>query len=432
MSLPDTASASAGLTNLRRLFLLRSLAIAGQTGAIWMASQLLHLPLTLAPMALTVALLAAFNSYVFWRLRTTRPCVDNEIFIHLLVDVAALTVLLYFSGGASNPFIVLFMFPLVIAVTILPGRYAWLMAAITIACYSLLMVKNVPLAMQGGGHAGMSHNMNMSDEFGLHVFGMWLGFIVSAALTAHYVANMGNTLRKQQQLLAAIREQNIRDQHIVSLGTLAASTAHELGTPLGTMALLTSELQAELKEGSPHVLEDLAVLKQEIDRCKQALSHLTASSGNIHLSGGSITAVNAFMDSLLTHWMLSRPGVTLHKHLQEDNGDAKILSEQTLIQALVNILDNAADASPSSVTAEAHWDRQWLDLAILDRGPGLSAESRGLLGRLPHSDKEQGLGLGLYLAHAIIERFGGRIEFKDREGGGLSVLIRLPLVDEQG
>lgn len=408
--------------HLRRLFFLRNLFVSVQVVAFVIAEFFVHIDLDLAPLLLISAGLAGFNIFAWNRLSRDIDVTDNEIFNHLLVDVAALTAILYFTGGASNPFITLFIFPLIISVTVLPARFAWILAGVTLVCYSLLMFLFVPLHMEHVKH-------QMGGEFNLHIVGMWMAFALSAGLVAHFVVKMGSTIRSQEMLLVKAKENALRDRQIVELGTLAASTAHELGTPLGTMNLLASELIKELNEASPQVRADLQVLKQQIDRCKEALSNLSASASAINISDGTITPVSEYLTTTLNAWQAVRQDVEIVTSWDGKGAEANLLDDRTLTQAIMNILDNAADASPSDVEWDAAWNSEELVMEIRDRGHGLSENIRQQLGKISVSQKEQGLGLGLFLSHAIIERFGGSVNLSNREGGGMTTRIIIPLLN---
>ena len=413
---------NANYLHIRHLFILRSLFIVVQIVATFIAVFYMRLDLPLTPILLEFITLSAFNVYVWVRLKRYDDASDNEIFKHLLVDVAALTIVLYFTGGASNPFITLFIFPLIISVTVMPARFSWMFAAITFIAYTFLMFQYQPLDMMHAEH-------KMGSDFNTHIMGMWMAFALSAGLVAHFVAKMGNTIRSQQDLLVKAKEDALRDRQIIELGTLAASTAHELGTPLGTMNLLVTELKKEIRDVPDQVTKDLDSLKSQIDRCKDALSNLSASAGAINISEGTITTVAEYLENVLLAWQSVRPDVELQTHWNGTDTQANILDDTTLTQAIMNILDNAADVSPLDIEWDADWDGKQLVMEIRDRGHGLSEDIKHKLGKSPVSQKEQGLGLGLFLSHTIIERFGGSVNLSNREGGGMTTRIIVPLVD---
>ena len=382
----------------------------------------MRLDLPLAPLILELLGLSAFNVYVWLRLKRYDESSDNEIFKHLLVDVAALTIVLYLTCGASNPFITLFIFPIIISVTVMPARFSWMFAAITFIAYTFLMFQYQPIDMMHAEH-------KMDDEFNTHILGMWMAFALSAGLVAHFVVKMGNTIRSQQDLLVKAKEDALRDRQIIELGTLAASTAHELGTPLGTMNLLVNELKKEISDVPGQITKDLDSLKNQIDRCKEALSNLSASAGAINISEGTITLVSEYLKNVLVTWQAVRPDVEVETRWDGVEIQTSILDDRTLTQAIMNILDNAADVSPQDIEWDAAWNNKQLVMEIRDRGNGLSEDIKHKLGKIPVSQKEQGLGLGLFLSHTIIERFGGSVNLSNREGGGMTTRIIVPLVE---
>jgi len=416
-------SGSANQSYLRKLYILRFIAIAGQIAAVFVVFFQLQIQIPLTAVTSITLLLLFFNVYAGVRISKEKKVSDDEIFIHLLVDVIALAGVLFFTGGATNPFIILFLFPLTIAVTILPAKYSWLLATITVACYSLLMVKYQALPVE---HSMMGHDQHR--EYNLHIIGMWLGFIVSAGLVTHYVFGMGSTLRKQQKLLAEAREQALRDEQLLALGTLAASTAHELGTPLGTMSLLVSEIKEELRDAPESVILDLELLKQQIGRCKNALTELSASANGSPLQGGQAMPVFDYLQGLHSQLTQKHLAVNVKCHWGKNNPEVMILADRSLDQALDNILTNAIQAAAQSVDWRAEWSNQELRMQICDDGPGLSPEAEAIFGKQPFSEKRDGLGLGVYLTHAIIQRFGGVITRSQRDGGGTCISVILPLM----
>jgi two-component system sensor histidine kinase RegB len=407
--------------NLNRLFTLRSLMIAGECSVVMAARYLLETPLPLTPIMAIIGLLSLVNVWTWRQVQRGAMISDREFFYQLCVDVGAIAALLYFAGGATNPFAWVFLMPLTIAATVLSARATWLIATLSICCYSLLMRYYVPL----GEHDHSQHG----DRFSQHVFGMWFGFVMSACLIAWFVAGMARSLRTRDRLLAQARENALRDEQLVALGTLATGAAHELGTPLATMAIVTRELErAGLPESTRRKLK---ILKDQIGRCKAVLSTLSASAGEIRAEGGGLTRVQTFIDQLVVRWQQQHPDVRLALDVRAGDRGATVIGEQTLVQALINLLTNAADASRQTLALQASWTASELVLDILDRGPGIHPQTAEQVDRPKTSEKEFGMGLGLFLAHATIQRMGGDIRLTERSGGGTRTHIRLPLTQVQ-
>ncbi|MDH5424609.1 MAG: ATP-binding protein [Gammaproteobacteria bacterium] len=433
-------SESVNYFHLNRLFVLRNIAIAGQFIAILIAQYLLDISLPLIAISLIILQITLFNIFVWVRLQQSKPVSENEIFIHLTIDVLALALLLYFTGGATNPFVLLFLFPLTISVTILSIRLAWLLAILTVISYSVLMFNYQALPV---GHnmthdmSSMANNMDHSmhgqaadTEYNLHLMGMWLAFILNAGLITYYVYGMGSTLRRQQKQLSLAREQSIRDEQLVVLGTLAASTAHELGTPLGTMSLLVSELEAEIVDKNAQINKDLGNLKEQISRCKLSLSDLSASVGaTSDLYGGVIENAGSYLCRLYDEITLIRPESVIHYDCHELAQNSQLYTDRTLSLSLINVLENAIDVSPDFIQWTVKSDNNFITLEILDQGPGLSDTALEMIGQQPYSEKELGLGLGLYLAYAAIRRRGGTINQSNRSTKGSRTVVTLPLYD---
>jgi len=408
---------------LRRLFLLRNITILGAGAGIIAANTYFGLSLPLQPLIITLVLLAVLNLLTWLRLKSGIVISNTEIFVQMLLDIAGITSLFYFTGGASNPFIWFYLLPLLIAATILPRGYTWFMAALTVACYSGLFFYNVPLP-----HNGMHHD----GGFQMHVFGMWLGFVMSAGFVAVIIVGMAHNLRERDRRLAEAREQALLNERLVALGTLATGAAHELGTPLGTMAILTAELEQEYVDNAHSDLHrKLGILRKQTERCKEALSVISASAGAGRAESGHRMRVGAYLDEVINEWQAQRPDATLEYRPVPSNESGEIIAERTLTQALINVLNNAADASPDSVKLSSSWTSTALSLEISDRGPGLSADVHEQLGRTPVTTKTEGLGVGLFLAHATIQRLGGNLALEDRIRGGTTVRITLPLLADQ-
>lgn len=422
MPTPDASEHAKGSRDLHRLFVLRSLVVGFELAALLGASLLTELRLPIAWLIALIGTLLLTNIWTWRHIARARPVGEAEFFLLLSIDVLALTGVLYLTGGAGNPFAWFLLLPLIIAATVLSPAATWLMAALTTACYSGLMVDFQPLSTSGSPH----HDA----QFSQHVFGMWFGFVWSAALIAWPVVGMAKTLRERERLLTEAREQALRDKQLVALGTLATGAAHELGTPLATMAVVVGELERQAHL-SARDRGRLRLLRDQIGRCKQALATLSATAGETRAEAGGLVTVESFLDQLVQQWRAQRPGVELNTDFRPASGNAVMIGERTLQQSLVNLLNNAADASTTDLRLNAGWDNQSLRLEILDRGPGLQPQSQPVPGERQASGKEYGMGLGLFLTHATLKRLGGDITLSARAGGGTRTCVTLPLADRE-
>jgi two-component system sensor histidine kinase RegB len=405
------------IESLRRLTQLRWVALGAQWLTIAVVSYALDTKLPLVPLALISCALTVLNGVALARVRSGVEVRDREVFGQLLADIVALSGMLYFTGGWANPFVSLFLLPLVIGSTVLPGRYVWLLAASAFAAYSLLVFFYVPLP----------HRHDSGGDFAAHVLGMWVAFVLSAAAVAYFVVRMAASLRLRDRLLAEARERTLRDQQVLALGTLAAGAAHELGTPLSTIAVLAHELESA-KDIPVRHRPDLALLRGQVQHCKRIISDLAAAAGQQRAEGGCRLPVEEFLRTILSDWQVLRPGAEVAVSWSGPEPGPLILAEQTVRQTLISLLNNAADACPRGIELEGRWDATALTVEIRDRGEGLRPDAQARAGREPFSTRPgEGLGMGLLIARSTVERLGGRVTLQNRPGGGACTRVDLPL-----
>lgn len=395
---------------LRILFWFRAFSILGQIATSVLAKLVFAFPLNGLGIAVVVFSLVLVNIFTWLRSARISEPSNAEIFFQLFIDVVALSALFYFSGGATNPFISMYLLPVAISAVLLPQAWVWVLAVISMAAYSYLMW------LYPNQHA--HHN---GQSFTLHVLGMWVSFVLSAGVIAFFVVKMRSALQQKDQLLTSIRERAIKDEKLVSLGALAASTAHEMGTPLGTIQLITADL-----EENKISQEEINTLLEQIMRCKQALAEMSTSAGGLHVEGDGVVDFEEFLLSLLEGWQQTRSTVSLKKNIL---GQKKVgvVAAKTLSKALINLLDNAADASPDKVYVNANWEDNEAQLTIIDHGEGIDPKLLADIGTKPYSTKPDGIGLGAFLAHEIIQRLGGTIKLINRSSGGVETFITLPV-----
>jgi two-component system sensor histidine kinase RegB len=432
--------------NLKWLFILRNMMMSSEALLILLSTYALDINLPQQPLWLVLLSVGSFNFYTWMRLHLEEPVTEVEIFSQLIIDVFALTALLYLTGGASNPIIWVFLLPVIITAIMLPHSYAWYMVILTTTVYTILMTFNIPLPsiaphipnseqlLHAGHYKLVQQAYAMSDKhyFNLHIFGMWFGFVFSAGLVAFFVVELASTLRLQERSLAEARENALRDERVVALGTLAASAAHDMGTPLGTIAIVIHELKQELPAHRfPDAQDKLDIVQAQINRCKEALSVMSASAGEMRAESGQVMLVTEYIDDVIKQWRTHKVTAKLQFFVDPKvNLNAKIIAERTLTHSIINILNNAAEATQADKGIEFHatWNEQQVTLKIRDFGKGLPVEIINLVGRQPMVSKNRGLGVGLFLTYSTIQRLGGKINFYNSETGGACVEITLPLL----
>ena len=356
------------------------------------------------------------------------------------MDVLGITLLLYLTGGATNPLIWIFLLPLILTAIILPQAYTWYMVMLTTTMYTILIGFHVPLPVIEPhiDHHEIAQHIPLERDlyyFNLHMFGMWFGFVFSAGLVAYFVVELSKTLKERERTLAEARETALRDERAIALGTLAAGAAHDMGTPLGTMAIIAHELLQDYPEHRlPELHNKLQVMQDQIDRCKKALSVMSASAGEFRAESGQAMLLTVYLDEVINQWRTQQPGIKLNLLVSADNDDqAQIIAEQSLTHSLINILNNAAEASPKdkAIDFNATWNDSLINIKIRDYGPGIAPEIAKLVGKSPISTKQDGIGVGLFLTFTTIYRLGGKIKIYNMEKGGACVDLKLPLLSNK-
>ncbi|HEY4802445.1 MAG TPA: sensor histidine kinase, partial [Paraburkholderia sp.] len=357
--------------NLSHLFWLRSLAIIGQLCTIAFVQFFIGVKLPLPAMLFVIALEVAFNGVTWLRVTQDRPESNLELFGQLWVDLGALSALLFLSGGTTNPFVSLYLPSLAIAAAVLPWYLTAWLAAFAVACYVLLGFDNVPLNLD-----------NPANLFDYYRAGMWVNFMVSVCLIVWFVARMSRALRQRDTALGEAQQRLLRDERAVALGVQAATVAHEIGTPLSTIAMLTEELRdvARTDKGLAPYSADLELLDKQISLCTSALARLRSRAS----STGARQAVSEWLGPFVEQWRLRHPHV---KFELLDNGTSDFALDDTVAvgQILTILLDNAARASRDFVTLRAYAAARagYIDFEVCDAGPGIPSSLRASLGAAP-------------------------------------------------
>ncbi len=402
---------------IRTLAWLRLCAIAGQSIAVLVCAFWLQLKIPLLPLLLGIGVLAVFGVFAAWRLGHRWPVREWETIAHITVDTLVLGYLLYFTGGASNPFITLLLVPIALSAAALSVRGLLAVSVIAGTAYLILLVGHVPLPMSMPGDRG----------FTLHVGGMAVNFIITALLLGFFINRLAHSVRLQQLEAQRVRERALRDEGILAIATQAAGAAHELNTPLSTMRTLLPELRRE-HDGDIQLKEDLTLLEGQVDRCRTILREMVAfGKAQLSQTPEQLT-VTQFIHGCAERFQLLRPEADLSVSLDDDTAQTVLRTPPGLRHALINLLNNAADASAIRDSAVVELtmvcEKGWLQLCVSDRGPGF--DEFGEITALGYSDKLSGLGIGLALAEATAERLNGELVARNTSEGA-EVCLRLPL-----
>lgn len=412
-------SNATGRKNMLQLIHLRWIAVLGQVMTIVVARFLLDLALPLKAMLALVLLLALFNVGSMLLLRAGRRVSNTQLFVALLADVGILTAQLHFSGGASNPFIFLYLLQLTLAAVLLTPRSTWIMVGITSTCFAWLAFSQHSLILKPAHEFGLNT---------LYILGMLLCFTMNAALIIVFMTRISRNLRKRDTHLAEMRQTAAEEEHIVRMGLLASGAAHELGTPLSTMAVILGDWQ-HMKPftNHPELLQEVEEMQAQVMRCKAIVTGILMSAGKTRGDSPTETTVNQFLDQVLNQWRtLRQPRQLIYEN--HFGPDMRIVSDSALQQMIGNVLDNALEASPDWLRVEVTRREDTLILTVLDSGSGFAPEMLEHLGQPYNSNKgKPGGGLGLFLSVNVARTLGGNITAKNLLSGGASVTLSLPL-----
>ncbi len=344
-------------------------------------------------------------------------------FLQLTVDMVAWGAFLYFTGGVTNPAISLLLPVVAVGASILPALQAWLLAVLAVVLYSLLWQYHQPVYLADADQAMY-----------WHLAGMWISFAFSAVTVVWFIVRLNSELARRDDELAAVNAARARDAYVVGLGKLAAGAAHRLGTPLGTLRILTDDV-ASRAELPAEVHEDVQLMREQVDHCRDILNGLTREAGQQRAEGGGAVDAFAWARAVAERWQRLRPGAALVIGAGvADGGEAGavIVADASLGEALHNLIDNAANANARAgkgdVAVEVATGREdgLVLVEVLDRGPGLDPARVEAARHAPLGGHAEGMGVGLMLAHAAIEHHGGRLEFRSRSGGGTIARMLIP------
>lgn len=426
---PAAVTAEMRRVRLRTLVWIRWLALAGQTAALAVVRFGLDYDFPFVAAMSVVLVSGALNVAVSLLSPGDRWLGDREAAGQLAFDLLQLAALLALTGGLDNPFAVLILAPVTVSASLL-GRWATAaLALLAVALVSLLALWSLPLpgTLAGEPLAG-------GPEPALLDFGLWLALILALLFVALYLSFVSHEARRLAAALAASELALGREQQVSALGALAAAAAHELGTPLATIAVVTGELRRALPADSP-LIDDLDLLRAESDRCREILARISSAPASCPGAGDpgapfSRLPLAALVETAAAPY--ARPGVSLVVRGGADPTQPLVPRRPELLAGLGALLQNALQFAHSRVEVSLSWDARSVEIAIRDDGPGFELPILGRLGEpyLPPGAGRQvdgpHLGLGVFIAKALLGRGGAVLAFSNRAGGGAEVTISWP------
>lgn len=420
-----TASTSPNLSRLGQLNLsfllnLRWGAVVGQSLAVLIADKVLKLRLPLVPLLVVLLVMALTNlALTAWRARVHEVS-DRVVMGVMTLDVVLLTCQLYFTGGPDNPFHTLYIIHIALAGIMLPARWGWGLVAVAGSAFVILWWHHLPLQdTLGPLEAGLTPALSQ--------WGKGVAFLLAACFVVHFVHRCTAALAATEAQLATARDLSARNGKLTSLVTLAAGAAHELSTPLATIAIVAKELERQLDPAATHAREDACLIRREVERCRRVLHHMAVDAGE----HAGEPLVNVRAEELIAEALGAVPGrqrvqVTLEPSVL---GITLVLPQRSIAQSIRAATKNAVEASPQGTVRLRAWaTAQQLFVEVRDSGLGMSAATLARIGEPFYTTKGpgRGMGLGLFLTRTVLERLGGGLDIQSTLGQGSTVLLTLP------
>ncbi|MGE0521785.1 MAG: ActS/PrrB/RegB family redox-sensitive histidine kinase [Variibacter sp.] len=401
---------------------LRWLAVFGQTVAILVVYYLLDFDLQLWPCLTIVGLSAWLNVTLGLRDRSLPPLGPGTAASLLAFDIVQLASLLFLTGGLQNPFSLLLLGPVLIAAMVLPPRFTLTLGALAVVCATALVWTHYPLPWASDDPLVLPS---------LYMLAIWLSILLAIGFIGAYAWQIAERQRRLADALAATELALAREHHLSQLDGLAAAAAHELATPLSTIAVVAKELERELAPGSPHA-DDVRLLREQAQRCREILGKLT----ELPASGEPLdrAPLAALIDEVIApHRNFGIEIVTMMP--EEGEIEPVVARNPALLYGLGNLVENAVDFAREKVEVAARWSPREVAITIADDGPGFSSEVIDRLGepyvtakrrrRMTNADEPSGLGLGFFIAKTLLERSGATLAFANRSAPEHGAVVRV-------
>jgi two-component system sensor histidine kinase RegB len=405
------------LQALRLLAYLRVLSPLTQGLTLYLVSTWYDVQVHTAGVGAVLALEVLAAALTWWRLQGEPAIGDAELLVQAQLEMLLYGAMLYFTGGTTNPFGPLLALPMIIVSSALRPSSVWFLALVSIVMYIVLRTH----------HVALDHPHGHTQVYELHEDGMVVNYLITAVLLAFFVNRIHQTQRRNNRLLADAREAQVRNESAAAIGALAAGHAHELGSPLNTIAIVVGELRRQCPADSP-TSQDLELLAEQLAECKRIVSKLSDAGGERRAETATAAPLDRFLNMIIARARALHPGATIDASLDQAATIPAIVAETTLSQAILDLICHAARVSPDLVQVRCRWTEDELRVDVADRGPGFPAE---WLARLERQEVPpvtgDGSDLDLLRSAATLARVGGRLEAVNEKPMGARTTLRIPL-----
>lgn len=429
--------------NASWLIKLRWVAAFGQLITILVVTQLLRIDLPLLPLfaVLTITLLsnAALAIWYWQRWRRPGPSVrwrtGNRLLASVMtLDLFSLTVMLYFTGGPNNPFCFFFFVNLSLCALVLSAQQAWSLTVLSLACFAGLMYSFKPIELEPSAIATAIPPIREAASINVTHAGLFTAFTACSSVIVYFMTRLTHELRQNEMSLWRAQTSQASNEKLQALGTLAAGAAHELATPLSTIAIVAREVENEIKSLQPghNLTEDIELIRAELERCRAILDRMNAEAGQATGEGLSRVSIAGLIESVLESYP-DRDRVRVE--ITPDAEDAELnIPRGVVAQAIRGLIMNGLDASDDSQSIDVSAKRlkDQVEIVVRDRGQGMSEETLQRVCEPFFTTKEpgKGMGLGLFLARSVVEQLGGTLVIDSKRNLGTTATVCLPVSDE--
>ncbi len=420
----ERTSRDAPRINLAWTLRLRWGAVTGQLVTIGVVDRLMRIDLPVLLLLVPIALEVLSNVALMIWLRQKPRVLEWHLGALQVLDVLLLTALLYLTGGPFNPFVSLYLVHVAISAALLSATWTSTVAVVSLLCGGLLFVNHMWLKVD-------LHPSNHMMLMRIHLEGMWVAMAIAAGFVGYFVTRIRRALTEREVELTIARSRAARSEELSTIATIAAGAAHELSTPLSTIAVVTKELEAQVGDkAGPRASADLGLIRKEVERCSAVLSRMVAAASegleepNVTISVGDLLEESQ-------QGLAARPGIRLSAS-QSTLDVPLLLPRHSVVASLRAILKNAQEASTETdeVLARVEVEGQRLKIAVEDHGSGMDAQTVERVGNPFFTTKPsgRGMGLGLFLAEVTMERLGAELDIQSEPARGTTVRLSIPVV----
>jgi len=402
--------------SLRRLVLIRSVAVSGQALTLLIVHFLLGFRLPLLPALVIVGCSVLLNLAALLYHRANTRLGERAATLYLAYDTLQLGILLYLTGGLENPFAILMLAPVTVAATALSQRPVLALAVLAVAAITVLGLMHEPLPWRGTTPFAFPPDL---------VLGNWMALVIAISFISGYTLSVAQEARRLRDAVAATQLALAREQRVSAVGALAAAAAHELGSPLATIAVVAKELARELPADSPHA-EDAALLLSQSERCRHILAELAQQPEEDGGSPYTSLPISALVEAAGVPYHDSRVRLIFATTGDAADDEPRVQRSPEIMHGLNNLIQNAVQFARHEVSVTIFWDRESVTVEIADDGPGFPPHLLGRLGE-PYLSTRAGdqdhMGLGIFIAQSLLERSGATLKFDNLIDGGAHVAI---------